>query len=311
MGSKQAIPVALFAGGLPYVGAGAGNVGPLNGGDYVHVVVPDGAGGFNSRVTTLADLIAQVPASGISQAFADGRYLRRDQELADLLDFVAARNDLNVYSKAEVNAAITAAIAGAGASSSLYPAPIRPVDGSFSWFNQGTATKTVNANGSISIVLPQQASIQWRGRILPLASPNAFTLKTGLFHSIGEWNYTGQHVGIILYDSVSGKLVVFGQYTDSGATYILASNYTNSTTVSGNINVARVSYGSYSPMYLQMTGDGTTYRMGLSRDGYAYSNWANSLYSAFIPNPTHVGFGGYESGNGMPVSISCFDWSLT
>jgi hypothetical protein len=57
MASKQAIPVDLFAGGLPYVGAGGGAVAPVNAADYVHVVQANDHGGWDSRVTTLADLL--------------------------------------------------------------------------------------------------------------------------------------------------------------------------------------------------------------------------------------------------------------
>lgn len=265
------------------------------------------------KTNNLSDLTSAVAARtnlglGSAALLGAAAVVQVANNLSDLASVGTARSNLSVYSKAEVDAAITAATSSAGAS--IYPTPTFPNDASFSWLNQGTSTKQVNANGSVSVIFPQTGSIILRGRTVPLSS-TTFTLKTGLMHNLGMWNYTGTHVGVILYDSVSGKAVVFGQYNDSGASYLIGANYTNLTTVQANFSVSHVFYGSVSPMYIKATGDGTSLTFYISRDGYNWTLWCTESFSGFLASPNQIGFFAYESGNALSPIVTCFHWSLT
>jgi hypothetical protein len=92
----------------------------LDGTEEFHLVagvVRDGGGVVtnhgNSRRGTLAGLLAyitaNVPAGGISQAFADGRYLQKANNLSDVGSVATARGNLSVYSIAQVDALVAAA----------------------------------------------------------------------------------------------------------------------------------------------------------------------------------------------------------
>lgn len=88
----------------------------------------------------------------LTEATADGRYLRQTNNLSDLASNSTARDNLDVYSKAETDAAIAAGGGGGGV-------PEAPIDGtSYSrnngaWtpspvFNGGTVTAPISVTGS-------------------------------------------------------------------------------------------------------------------------------------------------------------------
>jgi hypothetical protein len=105
---------------------------PLTGTELIHVNVLV-AGVWQSLKTPLAELVADlVPASGISLAFADGRYLLKSNNLSGLTDVVAARGNLSVYSKAEVDGLLAA-------NNGLEVAPTKPVLANFTLQNAGAS----------------------------------------------------------------------------------------------------------------------------------------------------------------------------
>ena len=70
----------------------------------------------NSRRATLAEVLTYIQGNvsgGISQAFADGRYLQKANNLGDVASAVTARSNLSVYSIAQVDALI-AGVSGGG-----------------------------------------------------------------------------------------------------------------------------------------------------------------------------------------------------
>lgn len=127
MGSKPIIPIDVNPNGAQRIGA-------LTGAEYMAFTQ-----GGNSRVGELDDvaafILAQVPAGGLDQAYADFHYLNNDANLGDLTDLVAARNNLSVYSEAQVDAMV----AGAG---NAFP-------------REHAVTKPLVANGTLNNALAQ------------------------------------------------------------------------------------------------------------------------------------------------------------
>lgn len=156
MSSKKPVPIAVLPEGMPYVGGSVGNVGALSLTAYVHVVEADAGGHLNSRVTSIQDIVnlVTIPASGISQATADGRYLQKTNNLSDVASPLTARANLSVYSIAQVDtlftnyytkAQVDAAVGSAGTPFPHEAAVTKPLAANGTW-NQAlnpTYTTTV------------------------------------------------------------------------------------------------------------------------------------------------------------------------
>lgn len=214
---------------------------PLHGGlvaasTEIHIVegvVRDAGGnvtnGGNSRRATLAELLALAPG-GISQAYGDAHYARLDHNLADLADEPTARVNLGVYSAAQVDALIAAAVAAIP--SGVEAARSKPATANFTLDNPaaGVALGAV-ANGLLLTDASGAATCHFaRYNVAP---PNAanFTVTMRLSKMKPD-SLGGNQCGLLLRNSTNGRLMIWGDYLTN---QWLIQAWTGYSTFSGNI----------------------------------------------------------------------------
>lgn len=104
----------------------------------------------------------------LTEATADGRYLRQANDLADLDSISTARNNLDVYSKAETDAAIAAG--GGGGGGSFLPLSGGTMTGAITFdatglqnINKGTFDNSTGGYNGISLTCAVGYELNWQG----------------------------------------------------------------------------------------------------------------------------------------------------
>lgn len=173
------------------------------------------------------------------------------------------------------------------------------------WVNQGTASATTNADGTISLVAALDAAENIRGvfRALP-ATPWSF--KIGFVpHLAGAIDF--QNCGIALRDSVSGKMVVFCAYQDAGGSGPLwfVANYNSPTSKNANVLVPKRAIGN-GPKYLKIADDGVTRTAAFGDDPYVQKQAAYSVAHASFIVPDQIGIITNNTNATIPLAITVF-----
>ncbi len=158
------------------------------------------------------------------------------------------------------------------------PAMTSPNSGSFTWFNQGTATLDT-AQGGMYIYAPAVAGDNFR--ILDKAIPAApYTVTFGFVPNLHNVNYN--LAGICMRESSSGKFVAFWV----GGSVMSADKYTNVTTYS--VNYARNTHTTFSISWLRVRDDGTNRIFEFSMDGVHWLNFSTAPRTDFL-TPDNIG----------------------
>lgn len=149
----------------------------------------------------------------------------------------------------------------------------RPVDGDYSWVNQGGAT-VATTSGGILLTAPASASDSVRARVksAPAAPYTITAMLTPLF---GNSNFTGS--GLCFRESGSGKMVLFFFVFDdiSGAARyglnLHVTKFTDATTFSAHYlsNNPAIGYGGI-PKFLRIADNNTNRICSVSNDGFAW-----------------------------------------
>lgn len=253
----------------------------LDGSEEVHLaagVTRDGGGNVtnkgNSRRSTLqaiANFVLNqivIPAAGISQAFADGRYLQKAANLNDVADVPTARTNLSVYSKAQVDAAI------AGAAPSAMPFEIavsKPAAANFTTQNlAGGSIASTFADYAKGVAILQLGSIGATNQIRfarhdVIVSGTPFTM-TARLTTIDPQQPLGQATqgSLVLRNSANGRMILFGDGGSGVTSYVqIFSTYT-----SGQLGQYTAFSVSYQFPWKRIVSDGTNLTFWVSRDGY-------------------------------------------
>ena len=185
--------------------------------------------------------------------------------------------------------------------SSPYPNFTAPVDASFAWVNQGSASVTA-ANGTIYLTTPANGSDGFRIR-KKTAPATPYSIVVAVLPQ-GFFFTAGPEFGIVLRESSTGKLLSLVYY--QGGFYVQSRS--NPTTFVSNPYVApgQTSAGF---MYLKMSNDGTNVTFEWSLDGNNFQqiggNFANTTY--FTTAPDEVGFM-VSSQSTMPAAMTVYSW---
>jgi len=159
-----------------------------------------------------------------------------------------------------------------------------PILSDFTWLNQGSATITQNGVG-LYLNAPA-GSINIRGIIKP-APATPYSIDTYILSHINPVSFN--KVGLLWYDSNSGKVVNFCLLWDSGPKF--------SHTVFNSVDswaghygqVSQSQYAIFGTNWMQISDDGTTRNCSISNDGKHWTTILNSAHAQDI-TPTHVGF---------------------
>lgn len=137
----------------------------------------------------------------------------------------------------------------------------QPVNGDFSWVNQGGASVSTT-NGGICLTVPSNSGNSLRLRV-KTAPATPYTVTAHLIGSFFPGQYKG--FGIVFRQSSDGKITPITVYDQAGDNYIAVGKWTDTSTFSANY-VASSLPGARS-IFLRMSDDGTNRKSYISHDG--------------------------------------------
>lgn len=140
----------------------------------------------------------------LTQATGDGRYLRQANNLSDLASTSTARTNLDVYSKAETDAAVAAG--GGGGGGSFLPLAGGTMTGAITFdatglqnINKGTFDNSTGGYNGISLICAVGYELNWQGGHLgnwysgafqPIILDSTLTIADGTSDSeVGGWGF--------------------------------------------------------------------------------------------------------------------------
>ena len=170
--------------------------------------------------------------------------------------------------------------------------------------NQGGST--ISQQGASVLILDPSGggSLANHLRLALQAVPSApykYTIIADIVMAQCDYN----QVGICLYDSGSGKLVmhnICSSNSVSNTGYLLQSGTLNSVT-SFNAEYAHEFYTCPSRIIMRIRDDGTNRYFGISADGFTFWEYTSSTNTDWI-TPTHIGFYANANNGGQQVTIT-------
>jgi hypothetical protein len=146
--------------------------------------------------------------------------------------------------------------------------PTNPTLTSFSWVNQGSASVAA-ASASVTLIAPgvAGANLRIRDKAVPTAPYTVTAVILPLMFR-KQW----YSAGLCLRDSASGKVEVYDQQCDTGERRLRVSQYTNPTTILGNVFANSVAT---MLQFWRINDDNTNRIISISGDGI---NW-QTIYS--------------------------------
>jgi hypothetical protein len=196
---------------------------------------------------------------------------------------------------------------GTGGGSSLYP-QTAPNDSSFSWVNQSTSTVTVNGNGSISLLVPKSPTFDLRARVKTLPSA-PYTVTLGCISS-AMFPINWQAFGIILRNSSSGLIKIFGGDVEAAGSYFIGQKYSSPTTFVDRIFPSIVASNRFGIMFFRIVDNGTTMTYQFSQDGYQFITLSSSPRADYMI-ADQVGFFAVDSSNTYGSTLNVFHWAVS
>jgi hypothetical protein len=163
------------------------------------------------------------------------------------------------------------------------------VDAGFSWYNQGGASSTTDANDNLVMTVPNGANIL-RGKTRPFSSspsggsPATVTMKATVEGSVGGNSYAG-----IILVSAADAAVVYGAINCFGGGPMRVDKWTNATTFSASYGERAKDSMFQWPMWIRMVDDGTNRKWYISEEGDYWELHTSQGRTDFL-TPDRVGF---------------------
>lgn len=180
----------------------------------------------------------------------------------------------------------------------------QPVDGDFSWFNQGGASVSTT-NGGIFLSLPSTATTQFRGRIKAKTAP--YTITAGVLPLFYPANFV--RIGIFFTDGT--KTHVFGVTYNSSATdihHLCSSKFTSATAISADYSILTTRF--FGPvLWFRIADDNVNRICSFSSDGINFIPFHTIGRTDFL-TATSVGFGG-DIENSNAGGLTLLSWKET
>jgi hypothetical protein len=201
----------------------------------------------------------------------------------------------------------TSLAASGGSGDSPWPAFTTPVDGDFSWVNQGGASVTVNANGGICLSVPTSASTNLRCRV-KTAPSTPYTITAAFLINMAAEDF--QNAGLCFRDSGAGTLstlLVLG--ATAGLPALVASKWNSATSFSADYLSVSRPYSS-GLLYLRIADDGTDRIYSYSADGYQFLTLHTVGRTDFL-TANQVGFFGNVQNSASAMDVTLISWEET
>ena len=180
-----------------------------------------------------------------------------------------------------------------------------PVDGDYSWFNQGGASVSTT-NGGISLSIPSSATTNFRGRSKTKTAP--YTITAAVLLNFIPANYV-RSFGLFFTDGT--KVHGFGIAFDSAAAgvyQIASTKWTDATNISANYSI--IAYQTFSPVLWLRIADNSSNRIcSISADGVDFIPYHTVGRTDFL-TATSVGFGG-DILNSNAAYMRLLSWTET
>ena len=175
-----------------------------------------------------------------------------------------------------------------------------PVNGDFSWVNQGGATVSAS-KGGIFLYGPKGSSTNHRCRV-KTAPSTPYTITAAFLAGVATANY--QEAGLLFRESSTGKMVNFKIVYPIG---VAVAKVTNETT-----NLANLSYvglWNTQPLFWRIADNGTNLIFSWSYDGQNFIEFYSvSRTSHMAGGPNQVGFFVNDESNVVDVGMTLLSW---
>lgn len=188
-----------------------------------------------------------------------------------------------------------------------YTAPDNSI---FSWVNQGGASVTPIVSKEIYLEAPigSLGATNWRIRDTAIpATP--YILDICMIPNVICKNY--QLVGIVLRDSVSGKLITHAIEIGNSNTnecYYAVQKWNSPTSFNASYIETLWAQG-YGLVWLRVTDDGTTRKFFVSKDGEHFQQVASNGHTDFL-TANRIGFAATENTGTFPAGMNLISWQL-
>lgn len=247
--------------------------------------------------------------SGGGNLSADRTIIIADQSDASLPGTYGSATkavQLTINKKGIITKCVEITISGGSGGGSIY-SPTAALPTLATWVNQGTSTYTANTDGSATLLggIPIGSGDNVQGIFKALTIPYSYVI--GFIPALMKQNW--QQCGIALRDSVSGKIIVFGTYKDSGSTLWLVANYNSPTSKSANVLVPNADVAG--PVYLKISNDGTTRKASFGYEPHAQPLMNYSFAAGTFLTENQIGV--YQSNanggaNTFQLPITLISW---
>ena len=231
------------------------------------------------------DIIAGVGLSG-------GGNLSADVTIDLENTAVAAGSYTNADITVDAQGRVTAAANGSGGGSSTERTRVIPLASAHTIQNANSATMTDKTYSLLFNSVNNTAGIRFcsQNAALPSTPYDIYQRGQPLFSS----NNAGYHNCIVLRNSGSGKIIIFGAYN---ATQELIQQWSGYTTYNADILAPYSKFGDGYNLWRRVENDGTNLKFYVSPEGDAWYQIASTTLAAYIGSVDQAGPGFYVSGS--------------
>ena len=184
-----------------------------------------------------------------------------------------------------------------------YSAVQPPAASAFTWVNQGSATSTTTSRGVLLSNLTPTGGHNLTALTVSTPTP-PYTLTARL---VNTWLGTAyQEIGLVLHDSVSGKLKSWAFCQDSGGLFLGQFDWNSPTSYSANNYYQYVINDDY---FLRIADDSTNHIFSYSRDGEHFVVLFTQSNTAFLTADS-IGFYTDPGSGSAAMSSHLISWLL-
>lgn len=252
------------------------------------VIIQDNADGGDPKVS----LIGNLPFTDLTVRETDS-----SPSVAHVQEIVVPNGSLTDNGSGSVSLDLSGSTGG-----SFYPSFVTPVDGDFSWINQGGASVDASS-GMIHLSVPAASGTNYRVRA-KTAPSTPYTLTTALVPLALNYNY--HMFGIGFRDSSDGKMHLLRVFWADA--WLMSSQWVVDATTEGGDYVT-LGAGPYAVIWLRLSYDGTNRVFSFSLDGTHFLQ-IDSQSDAYL-SPDQILFFGYSGNASYPCGVTLYSWEET